>query len=122
MTNFDNSFRFFLINTDNYGYILSIKLVSNYEYEKIRFSLSGVVLDSIRVRLLEENVVERSNGNTKYLKHNGIVLNKIQDIKLYPTAKLALDENSIDNPNIGLVDTVTYLNSDKKYKIYTLDF
>jgi len=102
-------------------YILGIGKLSSREYKKIRYSLNGMVLANVTDCLTEDNLICRTDGNTKYFIEDGIVLKKVQQVRLFPIKEKGLESKGIDNPNIGVIDTETFKTSEG-YEIYCLGF
>ena len=116
---FTSDYKFYLISTTTTSYVLAILRISDVEYIKIRFSLSGVVLNKIQDLLMEDNVILRKDDNTSfYIKNNTIFYSK-QDLKLIPLVKPISGHKDIENPNIGVLDCETYEDLYGKYKIYS---
>jgi len=105
----------------NTEYVLGIGKISNTEYKKIRYSLNGMVLANVTDCLTEDNLICRIDGNTKYYIKHGLVLNKTQEVKLFPIKEKEIQLKGVDNPNIGVIDTETYKTSDG-YAIHCLGF
>ncbi len=121
ITNFDKDYKFNYIkgNTD---YILAVKDLGNGCVDKLKYSLTGVLLsrivdkfsgDSLIRNLGSENIYIENKVVTrleKYIKFNSLEGYKVQDYYW------------LSNPNIGSIDIETYLNKDNVHEIYALGF
>ncbi len=119
---FSSDYTFHLISTTTTSYILGVLKIYELEYKKVRFSLSGVVLNSITDTLTKDNVILRRDGNTVfYIKNNTIFYSK-QELNLIPLIKPSLYTKTIENPNIGVIDCETYQDNIGNYKVYSIGF
>lgn len=121
ITDFDASFKFYLLKDVNY-YILAVKYIEKSSLEKIRYSLDGVVINRVIDIKDNNNLVVRKSGEKEILIANNKVLMTKQNIKLKCIEKPNSNVLFIGNPNIGVIDTETFLAKDNKYKIYALGF
>jgi hypothetical protein len=121
ITDFDGSFKFYLLKDVNY-YILAVKYIEESSLEKIRYSLDGVVINRVIDRKDNNNLVVRKSGEKEIMLANNKVLMTKQNIKLKCIEKPNSNVLFIGNPNIGVIDTETFLSKDNKYKIYALGF
>lgn len=119
---FDKSWIFYLVHTSNISYVLAVKKISSSEFQKVRYSLAGYLLNNLTDCLLDDNIISRKEGNNTYNISNGNILSKTQAIKLLPIQGSVLESNAVDNPNIGVIDTETYRTDQGKYEIYCLGF
>jgi hypothetical protein len=71
---------------------------------------------------IEGNNIVRVNGNTQTVLHNNKVVYTKQNLQLRAISKPRTKPLFISNPNIGVIDTETYLDIDGNMKIYTLGF
>lgn len=119
---FDSSFKFYFKIDTKSTYILAVRGVDDYNVEKIRYSLDGVVISYIIDQLLEDNTILIKAGKYQFLiKDNKVVYSK-QDILLRPIEKPCFKSLPISNPNIGSFDCETYTSENGDVKIYCLGF
>src|SRR6266704_1699950 len=116
ITDFDPSFKFYLLKDVNY-YILSVKYIEKSSLEKIRYSLDGVVINRVIDRKDNNNLVVRKSGEKEIILANKKVLMTKQNIKLKCIEKPNSNVLFIGNPNIGVIDTETFLAKDNIYNI-----
>lgn len=118
--NFDENFRFYKLK-DKGDYVLAIKKLSDNSFDKIRYSLSGVVLSHVTDNAVD-NLILRSSGERLITINNGKIVNTRQNIKL---KALELPNNKplfVENKNIGVIDIETYRAVDNTFKVYALGF
>lgn len=72
ITKLSEYYNFYLVYSGNIKYILALLKISETQYKKIIFSLSGNVLSNITDTLLEDNTVLRKDGNISYHIKDGI--------------------------------------------------
>src|SRR6266567_2760366 len=116
ITDFDPSFKFYLLKDVNY-YILAVKYIEKSSLEKIRYSLDGVVINRVIDRKDNNNLVVRKSGEKEIILANKKVLMTKQNIKLKCIEKPNSNVLFIGNPNIGVIDTETFLAKDNIYNI-----
>lgn len=122
ITNFDSSFKFYLIYVNTKYYILAIKYVDNNKVVKISYFLNGVLYKSIIDTLLSDNTVSRVQGNTEFFIENSIVVYSKQAVMIRPISKPKLTFLPRDNPNIGVIDLETFKDSDDTSKVFAVGF
>lgn len=66
VTNLSEDYNFYLVYSGTTKYILVILKICDFQYNNIRFSLSGNVLSNITDTLLTHNTVLRKDGNITY--------------------------------------------------------
>lgn len=118
----NEDYKFYLVSTSTTTYILAFLKTSDFEYNKIKFSLSGVVLNNLTGTLLEDNIILRKDGNISYYIKNGTIFQSKQELSLVPLSKPTLDIKAIENPNIGVIYCETFQDNNGNYKIYSLGF
>lgn len=120
---FDSEFNFYLLR-DNIDYVLAVKHVNDKTIEKIRYSINGVVMSHIIDYENDNMIIRKSVSNDKEIV---VVDNKVISMKqpiFLKYLKKPTKEKSlfVSNPNIGVIDTETYLSVDDSQKIYALGF
>ena len=121
ITIFDSNYKFYLIKDIRY-FILGVRIIDSFTIEKIRYSLDGVIINRV-IDSLNNNFIIRKTGGKEIIINNNNVIDFIkQDISLKPIPKPSFKSNPIPNPNIGVIDTETYLDNDNTNKIYALGF
>ena len=119
---FDTSYKFYLLKDIRY-YILAIKIIDNNTIEKIRYSLDGILINRVIDTIHNNFIIRKSGGKEIIINNNYNTIDFIkQDITLKPIPKPSFKSNPIPNPNIGVIDTETYLDNNNINKIYALGF
>jgi hypothetical protein len=121
ITSFDSNTKFYHISGKS-DYVSVIRELDHSTIEKIRYSMSGVLLSKIIDRKVDDNTIYRTKGSELIIiKDNSIISSSI------PITFKSLDKVNIKgtswlpNDNIGVIDTETYLNGDL-HEIYALGF
>lgn len=119
---FHKSWNFYLLKDHrNDSYVLAVKIVKHNSIEKIRYSLDGVVLNHV-IDNINNDLVIRSIGEKEItLKDNNVISSK-QNLKLKAISKPSSEELFMENKNIGVIDTETYIGKDSRCLIYALGF
>ena len=120
ITHFDENFRFYLLK-DNSDYVLAIKKLSVNLIDKIRYSLSGVVISHVTDNAVD-NLILRSWGERLITIDNGKIVNTRQNIKLKALELPSYEPLFVENSNIGVIDIETYRTIDNTFKVYALGF
>lgn len=119
ITYFDNDYMFYFLK-DEVDYVLAIKYIEYNSIEKIRYSLSGVVINRV-IDKIENNLVIRKAGEKEIVLDNNkisiVKQNKLKAIEK-PKSKVLF----VSNPNIGVIDIETYLTNEGISKVYALGF
>ena len=85
--------------------MLAIKYIDNFNTDKIRFSLNGVVTNRVTDTLLPDNTVSSKSGNYELIIQNNEVIYHKQSVSLLPINGVSLEKRNISNPYIGVIDT-----------------
>ena len=117
---FDKDFKFYLLKY-RHDYVLAIKILGKDSIEKIRYSLSGVIINRITDNVTN-NLIHRVSGNQEVIIDGDKVISIKQDIKLKPIKKPNVKSLFVENNNIGVIDIETYKTYDNTFKIYALGF
>jgi hypothetical protein len=123
IVSFDDGFRFYL-NRDTRLYVLAIKQINEFTIQKIRYSVSGVILSHVIDTKDNEKIVRKSvsSGKEIVFSDNKIV-SATKSLLLSPIREISKKgEGFIPNANIGVIDTETYLDNDGIQKVYSLGF
>ena len=120
ITHFDENFRFYLLK-DNSDFVLAIKKLSVNSFDKIRYSLSGVVINHVTDNAVY-NLILRSWGERLITIDNGKIVNTKQNIKLKALELPSYKPLFVENSNIGVIDIETYRTIDNTFKVYALGF
>lgn len=123
ITAFDKDYKFYYIK-GNIHYILVVKQIDQYKVEKLKYSLSGVLLSRI-IDTFDGNTLIRCRGlETMYIEDNNVIkvkkLIKFNAIDRYNNKNIKL--GWLPNPLIGVIDVETYLNNNNVNAIYALGF
>lgn len=86
ITSFDSSFKFYLIRDTN-NYVLAVNYINDKCIEKIRYSLSGVVINHVIDRLSNENIIRKTGEKEIYLDYNNKLIFTKLNIKLKAISK-----------------------------------
>lgn len=86
-----DDYKFYLVSTGASTYILAFRKTSEVEYNKIKFSLSGAVLNNLTDTLLKDNIILRKDGNTSFYIKDGTIFHSKQELSLVPLVKPTLD-------------------------------
>lgn len=121
IVSFDSGYSFYLLR-DYTNYILAIKTLGSYSIHKIRYSIDGVVINNVTDRYISNNKVIRSVGNKEMVLVDNKMVKVTTNISLKALDKPKINILRITNPNIGSIDTETYLDDDGIRKIYALGF
>ncbi|RYE15200.1 MAG: hypothetical protein EOP34_04150 [Rickettsiales bacterium] len=89
--------------------------------DKIRYSLAGVLVNRVKDTLCD-GYLRREAGEKIMLIRNGHIIKIEQNIKLKSIPKPRNNVSSIEDRNIGVIDTETYRDVDGTMKIYALGF
>ena len=116
ITSFDKDFKFYLL-IDKYEYVLAIKTLTNDSFDKIRYSLDGVMLNHV-TDIATSNYILRNSGNKQVVISDNKIVSSIQNIKLKAIEKSEFKTLLIENNNIGVIDIETYKAKDNtKYML-----
>lgn len=120
--NLDENFKFYLLK-DKYHYVLAVKALGNNSIEKIRYSLSGVIISHITDNVVNDLIL-RNSGEKRVVidSNNNKVVSIIQNIKLKAIERPYIKPLFVENNNIGVIDIETYRTDDNTYKVYALGF
>lgn len=88
-------YKFYLVSTSTNTYILVFLKTSEVEYNKIKFSLSGTVLNNLTDTLLKNNIVLRKDGNISFYIKDGTIFHSKQELSLVPLPKPILDTKAV---------------------------
>nr|YP_008965337.1 hypothetical protein [Rhynchosporium agropyri]AHC02313.1 hypothetical protein [Rhynchosporium agropyri] len=120
-TSFDMSCKFYHIKS-RIDYILVIRILKDNQVEKIKYSLSGVLLSSV-VDTTDGNKVSRFRGSETLHIVDNIAMDKSNKITFKPIESYKVKSRTWwANPNIGVIDLETYLEDDNIHKLYALGF
>lgn len=89
--------------------------------DKIRYSLSGVVINKVKDVICDGYVKRTSAGKTIFIEE-GLIVRVEQDLLLKQIPKQTKEVRYVENNNIGVIDTETYRAADGSIKIYALGF
>lgn len=120
ITVFDENFKFYLLK-DKGDFVLAIKKLKSNSIDKIRYSLSGVVISHVTDNAVN-NLILRSSGERLITIDNGKIVNTRQNIKLKPLEVPSYKPLFVENRNIGVIDIETYRAIDNTFKVYALGF
>ena len=121
ISTFDSKFKFYFVKS-NINYVLAIKY-SNDTIIKQAYTLDGVIIDSVKDKIINNELVTRKVKN----KDIEIYKNKIsyveEKIKLVPIKSYNIIKSKklspVENKNIGVIDLETYVNTiTQKSKVY----
>ena len=101
--------------------ILAIKDTGNNIIEKLKYSLSGVVISHVIDNISNNLILIKSGEKEVYLKDNSVIKTK-QNIKLKAIIKPSSNVLFVHNPNIGVIDIETYLAKDNIQKVHAIGF
>ena len=119
---FHKSWNFYLLKDHrNDSYVLAVKIVKYYSIEKIRYSLDGVILNHVTDNINNDLVIRSIGEKEITLKDNNVISSK-QNLKLKAISKPSSEKLFIENKNIGVIDTETYIGKDSIRRIYALGF
>ena len=122
ISSFDKSFKFYLVKVKNSSYVLAVKEIDKSSILKIKFSLSGNLIKQVFDNVDENGILTRKSGNsTSIIKDNTVIYHK-QDVHIKAIDKPEDNKLFISKPNIGTIDTETFLDNDGINKIYSLGF
>lgn len=119
---FDKLYKFYLLSDSRSSYVLAVKWLDEFNIDKIRYSLNGVVMNHVTNTLLDNGIVSRKSGNLEIFIKNNNVINSKQNMKLIPIDKPSIKYSIISNPNIGVIDCEMYDANDNIKKVYALGF
>jgi hypothetical protein len=125
INSFDSGFNFYLLR-DRIQYILAIKQLGD-SFVKIKYSLSGVIINSVTDTNVHDGGNDffiRKSGNKEILFDvNYKPVKLIENITLRPIEKVKENKKLfVSDPNLGVIDTETFLSNDGTQKIYALGF
>lgn len=116
----DKHYKFYYMST-GIAYILAVKIIDSDHIHKIRFTLNGSYISQVHDRVIGNSIYRSSNNKTTEFENNHII--KIeQKLQLKPIKSLSNKVSYVTNPNIGVIDTETYLDSNGLQKVYSLGF
>lgn len=121
ITNFDKDYKFNYIkgNTD---YILVVKDLGNGSVEKLKYSLTGVLISRIVDKFSGDSLIRNLGSENIYIENKAVTrLEKYIKFNCLESYKV-LYYYWLSNPNIGAIDVETYLNKDNVHEIYALGF
>lgn len=122
ITLFHESLNFYLLKDHrNNSYILAVKRVKDNSIEKIRYSLDGVVLNHLIDTINNDSVIRKIGEKEIILKDNNPISSKL-NLKLKAISKPNSEKSFMENKNIGVIDTETYIGKDSRCLIYALGF
>lgn len=125
INSFDSGFNFYLLR-DRTEYILAIKQIGD-SFVKIKYSLSGVIIN----RVTDTNVhdggndffIRKSGGKEILFDINYKPVKLLENIPLRAIEKVQENKKLfVSDPNLGVIDTETFLSNDGTQKIYALGF
>jgi hypothetical protein len=94
----------------------------NNKIHKIKFALNSVVQENFYDNLEGNGDIIRTSGNNTMLVRDGEVVSTSNNLRCKPIKPQKLNTSYIPNPNIGVIDTETYMDSAGKSHIYSLGF
>lgn len=118
---FDSTFKFYL-NRDSTEYVLAIKHLNDGTIQKIRYSLYGVVMSQVIDYWNGKHYVRKSDAKEMEFTKNYDIIYDSKLISLKAIAKPKAVGSFISDPNIGVIDTETFLDEDGTQKVYALGF
>lgn len=122
ITLFHESFNFYLLKDHrNNSYILAVKRVLDNSIEKIRYSLDGAILNHLIDTINNDSVIRKIGEKEIILKDNNPISSKL-NLKLKAISKPNSEKSFMENKNIGVIDTETYIGKDSRCLIYALGF
>lgn len=116
----DKHYKFYSL-TYNISYILAVKIIDSDHIHKIRFTCDGSYISQVHDRVIGDSIFRSSNNKTSEIKNNEVIQIE-QKLQLKPIKKPVNKISYISNPNIGVIDTETYLDSNGLQKVYSLGF
>ena len=115
------SYKFYYIKS-TIDYVLVIKDIENNKVEKLKYSLSGVLLNRIVDVIIDNKVVRIKGLETIYITNNLVTkTSNLISLKAIEPYKIK-DISWLPNRNIGVIDLETYLNNKDTYVVYALGF
>ena len=121
ITSFNENFKFYLLK-DKYDYILAVNTLDSNSIEKIRYFLSGNIINHVTDSLNNDLVIRKSGEKQIIFNSNKEILFVKENIKLKAVDKPTIATAFIENNNIGSFDMETYLDNKGKVKVYALGF
>lgn len=91
-------------------------------FDKIRYSLDGVMLSHITDRSVNNDIILRESGNKQLVISNNKILSSIHNNKLRAIERPDFKTLFVENSNIGVIDIETYKAIDNTSKVYALGF
>jgi len=76
----------------------------------------------VRDKLISNGVIQRNSGNKTLILNNNNLSSFKQTIDLKALDKYLVKNQATEDPNIGVIDSETYLSASGEYKIYCLGF
>lgn len=99
----DNRYNFYLMYY-NIPFILAIKIISENEIHKIKFSLNGTFISEVLDKVDSEGNIVRTSGNKTTTFKDYLPIKSNQKIKFSSIKEIKIKESFIPNPNIGAID------------------
>lgn len=100
----------------------SIKKIDQYNVEKLKYSISGILVSKIKDTFYENTLIRNKELETIYIENNNVIkikkLIKFNYIKRYKIKNLGW----LPNPNIGVIDVETYISNNDVAEVYALGF
>ena len=127
ITSFDAQYKFYLLK-DKYDYVLAVKISGPEIVDKIRYSISGVVLGHVTDigtclrSIAQGDIIIRNSGETQLIIRGNKVISITQNIKLKPLDKPINKPLFVENNNIGAIDIETYESKDGIIKVYAIGY
>lgn len=121
ITRFEDNFKFYHLK-EKTDYVLAVNIIDNLSIEKIRYSLGGVLVNHVLDVIDNDVIVRKSDLKEITLRSDKIVSLK-QNIKLLPLTRKIENKNVfMENKNIGVIDSETFMAKDGVQKIYAIGF
>lgn len=121
ITCFDHAYQFYLF-LDKYWYLLAIKDLGDNTIDKIRYSLSGVIISRVTDKLINGLIIKSQDSKTTVIKDKKVLYIN-QDIKLNPIRKpKTIKPLFVENANTGVIDLECYKSNQGIDKVYALGF
>lgn len=122
IVSFDKNFKFYYLTLDNKSFVIAVKQVDNNQIVKISYFLDGTVSTYITDTLLPGNIVSRVVGNTVSIIQDKKLVHVKETLLLKPIPKSKTVPIDGENPNIGVIDTETFVDIDGKSYVYAVGF
>jgi hypothetical protein len=122
ITSFDSVYKYYLVKKElKNPFGLAIKFIDKHSIDKIMFSLGGVVINRI-TDIFHEDYIERISGSKTIIIKNDKMIKSEQTISLKPIPKPKKIDYGVEDSNVGVIDTETYIGNDGSIKLYSLGF